>query len=199
MPSEVKAHLAIFASGAGSNADKICTYFKDHPTIRVKLVISNKADAGVLSIADKHGIESAYISKKYWSFPELVLPILETADITHIILAGYLSLIPSWLIEEYNGRIVNIHPALLPKHGGKGMYGHYVHEAVKSAGELVSGITIHEVNEHYDSGSILFQKEVELASTDTPDDIAHKVLVNEHAYYARVIEAWILGDLNSIS
>ena len=199
MPSEVKAHLAILASGAGSNADKICAYFKDHPTIRVKLVISNKADAGVLSIADKHGIESAYISKKYWSFPELVLPILETADITHIILAGYLSLIPSWLIEEYNGRIVNIHPALLPKHGGKGMYGHYVHEAVKSAGELVSGITIHEVNEHYDSGSILFKKEVELASTDTPDDIAHKVLVNEHAYYARVIEAWILGDLNSIS
>src|SRR6186713_1659730 len=199
MPSEAKANLAIFASGAGSNADKICAYFKDHPTIRVKLVISNKGDAGVLSIADKHGIESAYISKKYWSFPEIVLPILEAADITHIILAGYLSLIPSWLIEEYNGRIVNIHPALLPKHGGQGMYGHYVHEAVKSAGELISGITIHEVNEHYDSGSILFQKEVPLSITDTADEIAQKVLVNEHAYYARVIEAWILGNLNAIS
>jgi len=199
MPSEAKANLAIFASGAGSNADKICAYFKEHPTIRVKLVISNKADAGVLAIADKHGIESAYISKKYWSFPEIVLPILEAADITHIILAGYLSLIPSWLIEEYNGRIVNIHPALLPKHGGQGMYGHYVHEAVKSAGELISGITIHEVNEHYDSGSILFQKKVPLSITDTADEIAQKVLVNEHAYYARVIEAWILGDLNAIS
>jgi phosphoribosylglycinamide formyltransferase-1 len=199
MPSEVKASLAIFASGTGSNAEKICIYFKDHPSIRVKLIISNKADAGVLKIADHYGVESAYISKKYWTLPEIVLPVLESAGITHIILAGYLSLIPSWLIHAYPGKIINIHPALLPRHGGKGMYGQYVHEAVKAARDLISGITIHEVNEHYDSGSILFQKEIPLSPLDTPDDIARKVLAIEHVYYARVIEAWIEGNLQSIA
>ena len=134
MPSDLKASLAIFASGTGSNADKICAYFHHHPTIRVRLIVSNKADAGVLKIADLHGIESAYISKKYWAHPDIVLPVFETAGITHIILAGYLSLIPPWLIDTYEGKIINIHPALLPKHGGKGMYGHHVHEAVKAAG-----------------------------------------------------------------
>jgi phosphoribosylglycinamide formyltransferase-1 len=195
MPSEAKAQIAIFASGSGSNADKICAYFKAHPSIAVSLVVSNRENAGVLNVAEKHGVESVYISKTYWAHPEIVLPVLESSGITHIVLAGYLSLLPGWLIDSFRGRIINIHPALLPKHGGKGMYGHYVHEAVKSAGELVSGITIHEVNEAYDSGAILFQKDVNLLPDDDAEEIARKVLAIEHLNYSRVIEAWILGHV----
>lgn len=191
MPSGDKARIAIFASGGGSNADKICTFFKTHPDIRVELIVSNKADAGVLQVADRHGIESLYISRKYWQHPEIILPVLETSDITHIVLAGFLSLIPDWLIEAYSGRIINIHPALLPRYGGKGMYGHHVHEAVKQSGDLISGITIHEVNEHYDEGKVIFRKEVELEAMDTPEEIARKVLHVEHLYYSQVIEVWI--------
>ena len=191
MPSGDKARIAIFASGGGSNADKICIFFQTHPHISVELIVSNKAEAGVLKVADRHGIESVYISKKYWQHPEIILPVLETSDITHIVLAGFLSLIPDWLIIAYSGRIINIHPALLPRFGGKGMYGHHVHEAVKQSGDLISGITIHEVNEHYDEGKVIFRKEVELEAMDTPEEIARKVLVVEHLYYAQVIEGWI--------
>lgn len=195
MLSGDKSQLAIFASGGGSNADKICTYFKSHPSIAVSLILTNRADAGVLQVADKHGIESVYISKKYWSHPEIILPVLETSGITHIVLAGFLSLIPDWLISAYSGHIINIHPALLPKYGGKGMYGHHVHEAVKSAGETVSGITIHEVNEHYDEGRILFQHEVQLHADDTAEEIARKVLQVEHTWFPVVIERWITGSI----
>ncbi len=191
MPSGDKARIAIFASGGGSNADKICTFFDTHPDIRVELIVSNKAEAGVLKVADRHGIESVYVSKKYWQHPEIILPVLETSDITHIVLAGFLSLIPDWLIEAYNRRIINIHPALLPRHGGKGMYGHHVHEAVKQSGDLISGITIHEVNEYYDDGKVIFRKVVELTPEDTSEEIARKVLQIEHLHYAQVIEGWI--------
>jgi len=191
MPSGDKARIAIFASGGGSNADKICAYFETHPDINVELIVSNKAEAGVLKVADRHGIESVYISKKYWQHPEIILPVLETSEITHIVLAGFLSLIPDWLIKAYKGRIINIHPALLPNYGGKGMYGHHVHEAVKKSGDLISGITIHEVNEHYDEGKVIFRKEVELEAMDTPEEIARKVLQVEHMYFAQVIEGWI--------
>ena len=196
MASGSLATLAVFASGTGSNADKICSYFSGNPEIAVGLIISNKSDAGVLQVADKHGIPSAYISKKYWPHPELILPVLEEAGITHIILAGYLALIPAWLIHAYEGKMINIHPALLPKYGGKGMYGHHVHEAVKAAGEHISGITIHEVNAHYDEGRILFQKEVPLSPEDDADAIGAKVLQTEHLYFSRVIEAWIKGTLD---
>ncbi len=155
------------------------------------LIVTNRADAGVLKVADQHEVECVYIHKKYWTHPEIILPVLESSGITHIVLAGYLSLIPDWLIRAYPGHIINIHPALLPLHGGKGMYGHHVHEAVKSAGELVSGITIHEVNDHYDEGKVIFQKEVELVASDTAEDIARKVLQVEHQYYPQVIENWI--------
>ena len=133
MPSGDNAHIAIFASGGGSNADKICAYFKAHPSIRVNLIVTNRAEAGVLQVAGRHEIESVYIHKKYWTHPEIILPVLESSGITHIVLAGYLSLIPDWLIRAYPGHIINIHPALLPRHGGKGMYGHHVHEAVIDA------------------------------------------------------------------
>ena len=193
MASGKLATLAILASGTGSNADKICAYFSGNADITVGLIITNKSDAGVLRIADKYGIHSAYINKKYWLHPELILPVLEEAGITHIILAGYLALIPEWLITAYDSKIINIHPALLPKYGGKGMYGHHVHEAVKKAGDTISGITIHEVNAHYDEGRILFQKEVQLHADDNAETIGSKVLKVEHQYFAPVIEAWIKG------
>ena len=186
-----KINLAILASGAGSNADQICKYFKDHSSIQVKLIISNKSTAGVHDVASSHGVESAVIPKTGWNKPEIVLPLLESKEISHIILAGFLLLIPTWLVEKYRGRIVNIHPALLPKYGGKGMYGMYVHQSVKDAGELVSGITIHQVDEHYDEGDIIFQESIKLDPSDSAKAISNKVLKLEHFHYPRVIEEWV--------
>lgn len=191
MSSEVKFNLAILASGTGSNADKICTYFKDHPHIQVRLIISNNLHAGVLDIALSHEIDSLVIPRADWKYPGSILPALESKKITHIILAGFLLLIPNWLVNEYRGRILNIHPALLPKHGGKGMYGMHVHRSVKEAGELVSGITIHEVDERYDEGDIVFQEKTSLDPNDTAKDIASKVLRLEHYHFPRVIEKWV--------
>ncbi|HZV71832.1 MAG TPA: formyltransferase family protein [Saprospiraceae bacterium] len=191
MYSSPEINLAILASGAGSNADKICSYFKDHADIHVRLIISNNINAGVLKVASSHGVESMVIPKSSWATTEFILPELRTKEITHIVLAGFLLLLPSWLVKEYHGRIINIHPALLPKHGGKGMYGHHVHEKVKSSGDLISGITIHKVDEHYDEGDIIFQKEVNLDPDDSASLIAVKVLQLEHHYYSRVIEKWV--------
>lgn len=194
VPNEINAQpkikLAILASGTGSNADKICLYFRDHPNISVDLIISNNINAGVLNVAASHHIECIVTPKSSWKSPEIVLPEIRTREITHIVLAGFLLLLPEWLVKEYKGRIINIHPALLPKYGGLGMYGHHVHENVKSAGDLVSGITIHEVDEHYDEGDIIFQKEIGLFASDTPADIARKVLQIEHQYYPAIIEQW---------
>ena len=191
MPSGDKAQLAIFASGGGSNADKICTYFKSHPSIAVSLILTNRADAGVLQVADRHGIESVYISKKYWSHPEIILPVLETSGITHIILAGFLSLIPDWLIQEYRGHIINIHPALLPKYGGKGMYGNKVHQAVIDAKEKESGITIHYVDEIYDHGNIIFQATCIVDEHETVISLAQKIHLLEHQHYPAVIASLV--------
>ena len=183
--------MVILASGAGSNADQICTYFKDHPDIKVKLIISNKANAGVLKVAANHSIESIVIPKSDWENKDQVLGELKAKEITHIILAGFLLLLPSWLVKEFSGRIINIHPALLPKYGGKGMFGHHVHEKVKISGESISGVTIHEVDENYDEGKIIFQKSIEIGPEDSASMIGQKVLKLEHYYYPRVIEEWI--------
>ena len=191
MPSGDKAIIAVFASGTGSNADKICTYFHSHPSINVGLVVTNRASAGVFQVVRKHNIDCVYIPKQHWPEPLNVLPVLSEYGITHIVLAGFLLLIPAYLIQAYEGRIINIHPALLPRHGGEGMYGSYVHQSVKISGDRVSGITIHEVNEHYDEGRIVFQKEVPIDEDDSPNDIGHKVLELEHTYYPKVIEQWI--------
>ena len=185
--------LAIFASGTGSNADKICCYYKDHPQIKVALIITNKPHAGVLDVATSHQIESLVILKSEWMYGDLILPVLEEKGITHIVLAGFLLLVPEWLVEAYRGRIINIHPALLPNYGGKGMYGMRVHHRVKEAGEVLTGITIHEVDEHYDEGDIVFQKEVRIEEADSAELIAKKVLELEHYHYPRVIESWITG------
>lgn len=181
-------NIAILASGAGSNAQKIIEYFSNRMDISVHLIISNKKDAGVLSIAKLSGISSLVISKdSFYQSTDLLLA-LEKHEIDFIVLAGFLWFIPAYLIHNYPDRMVNIHPALLPKYGGKGMYGHFVHEAVHEAKELFSGITIHYVNEKYDEGSIVFQEKCEISPIDQPLDIAKKVQLLEHTYYPVVID-----------
>jgi phosphoribosylglycinamide formyltransferase-1 len=160
----------------------------------VETIFTNNPKAGVIQVAEKHDVDFHVILKKDWEAENTVLSLLKSNQVTHIVLAGFLMLIPEWLIRAYPDRIINIHPALLPKYGGKGMYGHHVHQAVKNDGELVSGITIHTIDEHYDQGNILFQHEVQLSMDDNAYDIAARVLVAEHFYYPRVIEKWVLGQ-----
>lgn len=183
--------LAIFASGTGSNARKIVEYFKNKPDIRVQLVVSNKANAPVLDMAKAHHIDTLLLDRPGFYESEATLETLRAQDIDWIILAGFLWLIPAYLVREFSGRIVNIHPALLPRYGGKGMYGKRVHEAVCQAGERESGMTIHYVNERYDEGNIIFQASCRLTPADGPDVIAAKVLKLEHEHFAPVIEQLI--------
>lgn len=197
MPSEANIQLAIFASGGGSNAAQICAYFADHPTISVALIVTNNPWAGVIGIAENYDIPCLIITPSELGPDSVLMEELDVFEITHIVLAGFLLLLPEWLIEKYPQRIINIHPALLPKYGGKGMYGHHVHAAVKAAGDLVSGLTIHEVNAEYDKGKILFQHLVALSEDDTATSIAAKVLQMEHKHYAPVIEQWVQGDFVS--
>jgi phosphoribosylglycinamide formyltransferase 1 len=194
MSSAIKPRLAILASGGGSNADKICSYFHEHPAVSVGVIITSNPHAGVAHIAEKHRVDFFTVTKKEWADDSIVMPILDKHHITHIILAGFLLLIPEWLIKAYPDRIINIHPALLPKYGGKGMFGHHVHEAVKRSGDPVSGITIHVVDQHYDTGDIIFQHEVPLQPDDTAEMIASRVLKAEHYYYPRVIEKWVMNE-----
>lgn len=190
----MKKRLAIFASGSGSNAKKIAEYFKDHPTIEVALVVSNKANAGVLDIAKSFNIETYVIpSKAEFTQTETLLQELYVSQIDFIVLAGFLWLIPEYLIAAYPNRIVNIHPALLPKYGGIGMHGMHVHKAVVAAGEKESGITIHYVDKVYDNGEHLFQAKVMLEPTDTPAVVQQKVLALEHANFAQVVEKAVNG------
>lgn len=186
-----RAKLAIFASGKGSNAEKIITHFKHHPRISVGLIVSNKKDAGVMGIALRNQIKTLLIGKENFNHTDTCVQYLKDQGITHIVLAGFLWKIPDNLIEAYPDRIINIHPALLPRFGGKGMYGEHVHQAVISAGEKESGITIHLVDEEYDHGKTLFQAKVEVAPDDTPDTLAAKIHLLEHRHYPQVIGKWI--------
>lgn len=191
MPSGADGRLAILASGGGSNADAICSYFEGHPGIRIPLIITNNPEAGVIRVAARHRVKMLIVPRGEWHHPAALLRILTALDITHIALAGFLQLIHPEIIHAYAGRIINIHPALLPRFGGKGMYGQHVHRAVKAAGVPTSGITIHEVNEQYDEGRILFQAETPVDPADTWEDIAALVLRLEHRHYPQVIEQWI--------
>ena len=191
MPSP-NYRIAIFASGNGSNAEAIIAYFKNHPTIKIALVLSNNADAFVLQRAKHAKIPAKSFSREDYKQPGKVLEYLSSENITHIVLAGFLWLVPEYLINFYPDKIVNIHPALLPKFGGKGMYGNKVHEAVKLAGEKETGITIHLVNEQYDDGRVLFQKSCPVEATHSASDIARCVLELEHKHYPAVIEEWVL-------
>jgi phosphoribosylglycinamide formyltransferase-1 len=181
-------NIAIFASGGGSNALKIIEYFNGHPLMKVALVVSNKQDAGVLDIAQKHGVPTLIIQRAAFYHSEVLLTNLEEYAIDFIVLAGFLWLIPDYLTRHFDHKMVNIHPALLPKYGGKGMYGMQVHEAVHAAQEPESGITIHYVNEHYDDGNIIFSATTPLEPSDLPKDIARKVLALEHQHFPVVIE-----------
>jgi phosphoribosylglycinamide formyltransferase 1 len=180
--------LAVFASGAGSNAQKLIDYFKDSHLATVALIVCNKPGAGVLSIAEREGIPSLLLEKEPFFRGDAYLPQLRKAGINFIVLAGFLWKIPQTLINAYPKRIVNIHPALLPKFGGKGMYGQYVHEAVLQAGEVESGITIHYVDEHYDNGDVIFQTACPILENDTPETIAERIHQLEHLHYPRVVE-----------
>lgn len=187
--------LAVFISGSGSNAEEIFSYFQIHPSIKVALVLSNNPDAYGLERAKKFSIPSKVFSRNQFSESEEVLRWLIAAGVTHLVLAGFLWLVPDYLIRAFPHRIINIHPALLPKFGGKGMYGMKVHEAVKLSGEKQTGISIHEVNEIYDEGKILFQASCPVDFSDSPQQIAEKVLQLEHGFYPRVIEQWASGLL----
>lgn len=179
--------LIIFASGKGSNARAIIDYFKTNGKARVSLIVSNKADAGVLEIAKEEHIPFHIIDKN--SIKEtLFLDRLKSFNPSLIILAGFLWKIPEGLINEFRDRIINIHPALLPAYGGKGMYGHHVHNAVLAAGERKSGITIHYVDEVYDSGDIIVQARCAIKNTDNADDLAARIHLLEHFYYPRTVE-----------
>lgn len=192
--SPTQYRIAIFASGNGSNAEAIIQYFKSSETIAIALVLSNNADAYVLQRAKRAGIEARSFTREDFGQAEKIVQYLTEFGITHIVLAGFLWLVPEYLIRLYPNKIVNIHPALLPKFGGKGMYGNRVHEAVKLAGEVETGITIHLVNEHYDEGKILFQGKCRLTPEQTPADIAKCVRSLEHEHYPAVIEKWILNS-----
>jgi len=186
--NQIQKNIAIFASGNGSNAQNIVEYFKDNKEVNIKLFLTNKKDAYVIERAKDLGIPCIVFTAKELRESNKIVDVLKEYSIDFIVLAGFLLRIPKNLIELFPNKIVNIHPALLPKYGGKGMYGDFVHQAVKEAGDAKTGITIHYVNEHYDEGQIVFQKEVELDSEDTPDRIAEKVHALEYAYFPKVIE-----------
>lgn len=180
-------NIAVFASGSGSNAQKIMEHFAASPLAKVSLLLSNNPEAYALERAKTQGVETVVFDRGQFASGE-VTAMLRAHAIDYIVLAGFLWLLPAEIVETYRGRIVNIHPALLPKYGGKGMYGENVHRAVIAAGEKESGITIHLVNEIYDSGDILQQYKVTVTPHDTPDTLAEKIHKLEHKYFPQVIE-----------
>ena len=180
--------IAIFASGNGSNAQRIIEYFSGHPAIRVSLVLCNKPDAYVLTRAEKLSVATRIINRASFYETCEIPELLKANHIDYLVLAGFLWLIPQSILAAYPGKIINIHPALLPKYGGKGMYGSKVHEAVLTSGDTESGITIHFVDENYDEGRIIFQAKCPVVSGDTAETLAEKVHALEYRYFAEVIE-----------
>lgn len=187
--------IAIFASGAGSNAQKIINHFQNHPKVAIKLIVSNNPEAGVLKIASKEAIPILLIEKEKFFKEEVYINKLKEKKIDLIILAGFLWKIPAAFIKAFPDAIVNIHPALLPKYGGKGMYGKAVHEAVITAKEKESGITIHYVDEIYDHGKIIFQAKCPVMENDTADLLAQRIHALEHEHYPKVIEEILKSDV----
>lgn len=180
--------IAIFASGSGTNAESIIKYFADNKNINVELILSNKPDAYVLERAKKHNIPYTTFTKKELYNSENVKNLLVDKQIDLIVLAGFLLLIPAYLVETFPNRIINIHPALLPKYGGKGMYGERVHQKVLENNEKESGISIHYVNEEYDDGDIIHQEKCPVYQQDTPEALAERVHQLEYKTYPRIIE-----------
>jgi phosphoribosylglycinamide formyltransferase-1 len=187
-----KHKLAIFCSGGGSNAEALMQYFTQHPSIEVAMLLSNKPDAFALQRAATHNIPTHTFTREAWK-DGTVLQTLQSAQVTALVLAGFLWLVPDVYLQTYTDKVFNIHPALLPKFGGKGMHGLHVHEAVIAAGETETGITIHLCNAEYDKGNILYQSVCPVLTTDTAETLAARVLQMEHANYAKTIEKALLS------
>ena len=189
-----KTNIAIFVSGSGSNCENLIRHFEGSSQVCISLVVSNRQDAYALVRAERLGVPSVVVSKAQLHSPDHLLPLLEKYNIQFIVLAGFLPLIPNYLIERYPRRIVNLHPALLPKYGGKGMWGHHVHEAVKAAGEKETGMTVHYVSEVCDGGEIIAQFYVPLSPDDSVDDIAAKEHELEMRHFPEVVERLVTGE-----
>lgn len=186
--------IAIFGSGAGTNADRILKHFEESELARVHLVLTNRKNAGIIDKARKYGLPAMVFSPEQLQNGS-VLEKLRAHKIDLIVLAGFLKKIPIHIIEAFPNRIINIHPALLPDYGGEGMYGMNVHKAVVENEEFETGITIHFINEDYDEGEIIFQETVEVDPDDSPEDVAYKVQELEHRHYPEVIE-WVLTEMD---
>lgn len=182
-------NLAVFASGGGTNCENIIRYFKGSDKVHVALVVANKAGIPALEKAERLGVPTCVLSKADLNREDVALPLMKEYSIDFIVLAGFLLVIPDFLIREYDRRIINLHPALLPKFGGMGMYGHRVHEAVKAAGETETGMTVHWVSGKVDGGEIIAQFRTPISPDDTPDDIAAKEHALEMEHFPQVIEA----------
>ena len=196
--------IAVFISGSGSNCEQLIRHFNTNPEgkekgAQVALVVSNRTDAYGLVRAERLGVPTVVVRKAELAQPEVVLPLLQQYDIQFIVLAGFLPLVPDYLIEAFPRRIINLHPALLPKFGGKGMWGHHVHEAVKAAGETETGMTVHYVTPVCDGGEIIAQFRVVLSPDDSVDDIAEKEHQLEMQYYPSVVEQVVSEVASSLS
>ncbi len=187
-------NIAIFVSGSGTNFENLIRYFKDSERVNCALVVSNKADAYALVRAEKLGVPTAVAPKPELNDPQVMMPLLQKYGIQFIVLAGFLPLVPNFLVDAFPRKIINIHPALLPKYGGKGMWGHHVHEAVKAAGETETGMTVHYVTPVCDSGEIIAQYRVALSPEDTADDIAAKEHLLEMEHFPRIVEQ-VVNDI----
>ena len=181
--------IVLFASGSGSNVENIITYFKGNDNVQVLFVVTNKRDAFVVERAKRNHVPLLYVDRELFYKHTCIADILEINDVDMIVLAGFLWLIPEYLVQRFPKRIINIHPALLPKYGGKGMYGGCVHKAVRENNDTETGITIHYVNEVYDAGQIIFQTSCDVHRNETPEQIAEKVQALEYQHYPRVIES----------
>tara|TARA_B100001027_G_C16161781_1_gene282926 strand:+ start:102 stop:668 length:567 start_codon:yes stop_codon:yes gene_type:complete len=185
--------ISLFASGSGSNVEEIFNYFKDHPKIKIDSLFCNNDNAYVLERAKSLNLHHIIFDNNISD--EDLLKLIDSKNISYIVLAGYLRLIPKIVIEKYENKIINIHPSLLPNFGGKGYYGSRVHESVISLKEKYSGITIHLVDEEYDKGKVLFQKKIQIKDGETADSLAQKIHKLEHIYFSQIIEKYILDKL----
>lgn len=185
--------IAIFVSGSGTNCENLIRHFEHSDSVKCALVVSNKPDAYALVRAERLGVPTEVITKAQLNNPDEMLPLLHRYGINFIVLAGFLPLIPAYLTEAYPRCIINLHPALLPKFGGKGMWGHHVHEAVKAAGETETGMTVHYVTPVCDSGEIIAQYRVAISPDDSADDIAEKEHLLEMEYFPKVVEQLLAG------
>lgn len=181
-------NIAVFVSGNGTNCENIIKYFQDDNDINISLVISNRQDAYALKRAAKYGVTCKVLSKSEINDEHIILPILQKFSIDFIVLAGFMLIVPEFIINKYYNKVINIHPSLLPKFGGKGMYGHHVHEAVKAAGETETGITIHFVNNICDGGEIISQFKINLTQHDSVEDIESKIHLLEQKHFPNVIK-----------